>query len=315
MIHHHPLFLDAVKKASSLLDQNSSASASQLRELYQSNKSHQSLHSAYVLSRMPATYAAILSVLCLIQNSSSISSVVDLGTGPGTAVWPLFETLSNLKHFTGYDVDPRFIRLNKDVFGGSLDSITLDWRVSDYASSSTPLEKADLVLMSYSLGEHPLNKVEDIVKKIWESTVEQYFVLIEPGTPKGFEVIRKARDYLILNKGFVVAPCMGNYACPMLGNDWCHFSVQLQRTALQKHFKKASLPYEDEKYSYLIVSKGSLPIKSKGRVIKKPRLRGGHVMLDVCSEEGYTKPVIGKSDDTYRRARKLDWGDEWEAIE
>ena len=38
------------------------------------------------------------------------------------------------------------------------------------------------------------------------------------------------------------------------GANWCHFAVRLARTSLHRDVKGARLGYEDEKYSFLVVS-------------------------------------------------------------
>jgi len=72
------------------------------------------------------------------------------------------------------------------------------------------------------------------------------------------------------------------------------------------------LPYEDEKYSYLVASPQHHPA-GKDRILKAPIVKTGHVILDLCTKEGQEeRRIISKSDGkAYTHARDCEWGDEW----
>ena len=94
------------------------------------------------------------------------------------------------------------------------------------------------------------------------------------------------------------------------GSDWCHFPQRLVRNAIHRHAKQAALPFEDEKYSYLVVAKNAAPANTESRVLRDPRKRHHLVELDLCTLSGRTQRQIPKSlADAYRIARKADWGD------
>ena len=94
----------------------------------------------------------------------------------------------------------------------------------------------------------------------------------------------------------------------MAGGQWCHFAVRLERSRLHRAAKGAALAYEDEKYSYVAMSRHpGLPIEA--RVIGHPRARHGHVDLDLCTPDGLRLEMVSRSDrDRYRRAQRLRWG-------
>lgn len=57
---------------------------------------------------------------------------------------------------------------------------------------------------------------------------------------------------VLLNKGAkIIAPCMHEKKCMLPENDWCHAICRIPRSRLHKHIKEASVPYEDEKFSYM----------------------------------------------------------------
>lgn len=286
-----------------------SAQASQLRESYQSNKDHQGMYDTYLMSRMPATYAAITRVFEEVPKEASINTVLDIGAGPGTGLWAVRERFERMESYVGFEGDSGFIQLGNRLNSGVSDH-HVDWIQGRYPND-LPNIKADLVLMSYTVGENTTETVAKTIEHVWKHNVAEWLVIIEPGTPKGYASIMQIRDYIVEKGGYIVAPCMGNYTCPLAGNDWCHFSVRLGRSHLQKKVKDATLPYEDEKFSYLIIRK--TPTKfgvGDGRIIKKPMVRPGHVTLDICSESGYDRKTVSKSQkELYRSAKKMEWGD------
>jgi ribosomal protein RSM22 (predicted rRNA methylase) len=141
---------------------------------------------------------------------------------------------------------------------------------------------------------------------------------VEPGTPRGFETIIAARDTLIAAGANIVAPCTHAGRCPLAGKDWCHFDTRLERTRVHQQVKSGSLPYEIEKYSYLIASRqrGAAACDA-ARVIRRPLKKSGHVILDLCTSLADAQRVVVSRRDrkSYRQARAAKWGDLWIAAE
>ena len=68
--------------------------------------------------------------------------------------------------------------------------------------------------------------------------------------------------------------------------------------------KVAALAYEDEKYSYVAMSRHP-GLAIAARVIGHPRARHGHVDLDLCTPDGLRLEMVSRSDrDRYRRAQR-----------
>jgi ribosomal protein RSM22 (predicted rRNA methylase) len=95
----------------------------------------------------------------------------------------------------------------------------------------------------------------------------------------------------------------------MAAQDWCHFSERLPRLKRHRIFKGAELNYEDEKYSYLIVSKDPSSGESQARIVKRPIKRSGHVVLDVCEGGKLHRLTVSKKESHYLKAKKAQWGD------
>src|SRR5262249_32277476 len=121
-------------------------------------------------------------------------------------------------------------------------------------------------------------------------------------------LLLKARQFIIERGGHVVAPCPHSKACPLKEPSWCHFSVRLERSFLHRQAKLAHLPYEDEKYSYAILSKEPPPPASP-RLLADPQLRSGHLYLSLCTPTVLqTLPLPRRHKELYKRARKSLWG-------
>ena len=87
----------------------------------------------------------------------------------------------------------------------------------------------DLSIISYALGELSEEAADTLVQTVWKAT-NGLLILIEPGTPRGFSYIKRARWQLIQSGAFLVAPCPHHQQCPMEKPDWCHFAARLPRT-------------------------------------------------------------------------------------
>ena len=120
-----------------------------------------------------------------------------------------------------------------------------------------------------SLGEPERSR---LVEKAWEAT-SRALLLVEPGTPAGFEIIRAAREQLIAAGAFIGAPCPHETPCPMAAGDWCHFAVRVERTRLHRQAKGGDLGYEDEKFSF-VASENTLPENTDELVKEKFALMG-----------------------------------------
>jgi ribosomal protein RSM22 (predicted rRNA methylase) len=96
------------------------------------------------------------------------------------------------------------------------------------------------------------------------------------------------------------------------GTDWCHFSARVSRSSLHRQVKGGSLPYEDEKFSYVAATR--LPATpAPARVVRRPQIRKGQVLLDLCEpDEALRRRTVTKRHGAlYRAARDADWGDTW----
>ncbi len=257
--------------------------------------------SAYVAARMPATYAACAAVFAKVAQTMPDfvpQSLLDVGAGPGTAsfaarqAWPALSAITMLEHNAAFRGVASKLLPSARILTGDL-------------GSDKP--KSDLVVASYVLAELPEASAGATAKHLWESTV-QMLVLVEPGTPAGFARIRAARAALIETGAHVAAPCTHDNTCPMSGNDWCHFSRRLPRSRDHMQAKGAHVPFEDERYSYVVVTREK--VASGARILAPPLETKPGLTFKLCDAEGlHTQFVAVRDKDGYRRVRKLGWGD------
>jgi ribosomal protein RSM22 (predicted rRNA methylase) len=268
-----------------------------------------SLRYAYLIARFPATYAVVYQVFKEMQKrcrTDFVHTLLDIGSGPGTALLAAFEARLPLRSATMVERDPGFILIGKKLVD---ESIEQDWVCRDI-TQELKLPLHDLVVASYSLGELRERDRIQVLEKLWHLT-NKILIIIEPGTQAGFESLKKIRETLLLKKGNLVAPCPHSEICPMQKKDWCHFSTRIERSSWHRRIKDATLNYEDEKFSYLIFSKNKVE-PCQNRVIRHPFKGSGFINLQFCSKNGIEKKTITKKNKSqFMYAKKMEWGDEF----
>lgn len=271
-------------------------------------------HLAYAAARLPATYAVVRHVLEELlrrRPDASVKSLCDLGSGPGTVLWAAHDLFPEVAEIRLYEKDTALAALGKRLcaYESSFNNRNID-RVSGDLRDLRELPSADLVVLSYSIGELPEASVDSLIETAWQAT-GQFLTVIEPGTPAGFARIRAVRDRLIARGSYLVAPCPHAFTCPVVGGDWCHFAQRIERSSIHRRLKKGTLGYEDEKFSYITVSKTPCKV-AQTRILRSPAKHGGHVSLTLCTPEGIKNTTVSKrTPEAYRRARKAEWGSEF----
>jgi ribosomal protein RSM22 (predicted rRNA methylase) len=267
---------------------------------------------AYAAVRLPATFAALYAVLSAVRVRKMTwqpHTMLDAGAGPGTAMWAASELWTELEQVKLLEREEAMIAFGKQLTSHARSSALqhAQWQKVDLLSqwSNAP---CDLVITSYVLGELDARKCAAYIAKLWSIT-EDTLVIIEPGTPVGFSHIRSVRQQLIAAGAHILAPCPHAFACPMTDGDWCHFAQRITRTQLHRSVKQADLSYEDEKFSYIAVSR-TPGTSIESRVIRHPQIRPGHIHLELCTPAGLKNAVVTRKDKAmFRQARDLHWGD------
>ena len=74
-----------------------------------------------------------------------------------------------------------------------------------------------------------------IIDTLWNRlSPNGIFVILEPGSPKGFRFINDLRTWVIdkdRSEASLVAPCSNHNKCPFADKptEWCHFSQQIYK--------------------------------------------------------------------------------------
>jgi ribosomal protein RSM22 (predicted rRNA methylase) len=266
---------------------------------------------AYLAQRMPATYAAIrasLDALAQAMPDFSPESVLDIGSGPGTALWAATDLWPDLGQATMVEASAAARSTGEKLASNSIAAST-DWLAGDATLALPGLMPAELVTIAYVLDELPPRSVAKLIERLWALTADTLLV-VEPGTPAGWRRVLAVRTQLIAAGGHVLAPCPHHAPCPLVASDWCHFSRRVARSRLHRLAKDADVPWEDEKFIYLAVSRH--PAQSRAaRVLAPPKTGSGKVALKLCQPDGGAADLLFSKRDgaAYKAARRVDWGD------
>jgi ribosomal protein RSM22 (predicted rRNA methylase) len=273
---------------------------------------------AYAATRMPATFAAASEAM--LEGARSLPnlaprSLLDLGAGTGASAWAASGIWPTLASMTLIEQEQSMVALGRRLAAaahqgaGPLSHAT--WIASPVGSM--PLEAADVVVVGYVLGELAAREREDLLARAWAAT-RGALVLIEPGSPAGYERILDARDALISVGATVAAPCPGNVPCPVRSPSWCHFRARLERSPLHRRAKSATLGHEDEPYSYVVLARADassvVPDPAPRVVLGRPRHGPGRIELRICRDGIIdTRTVSRREGPAYRAARDVAWGE------
>jgi len=265
---------------------------------------------AYAAARMPATFAAAYEAIAqaLEAGDCEPKTLVDCGAGTGAATWAAAQLL-DLDAITCLEREDAMRSVGSALMRSGCGALAAAQWTSCDLTADRQLPRAELVVEGYMLGELSENMRLPVAEKLWNACT-QMLVLIEPGTPQGFANLAAVRAHLASLGAHVAAPCPADCrACPMTGDDWCHFSVRVQRTRLHKALKGGDAPYEDEKYCYLALTREAPKAACQARVLRHPLIAPGRITLTLCEGGEKKQLVVTKKDALWKRARKIGAGE------
>jgi ribosomal protein RSM22 (predicted rRNA methylase) len=273
---------------------------------------------AYLGMRVPATYAQIAGALSQVKEAFpefKVESVLDLGSGPGTAVWSAKEVYSTLKKATCIDNEGNLLSLGREIFRDSGLDVEISWEAdslrSDFGSKN---HKFDLVIIANVLNELTEEERINVVNRAF-TQCSGILVILESGTPKGAQIVEKSyQDFE--NKNFLIAPFMNNSFIEG-GDYWIHFAQRFIRPEFQRRVRQqmriSSLmasDWEETKYSYIALSKYQPKKTAWGRLLAPIKKQKAWFDITVLTAKGIEKLQVFKRDkEKYNLVRKLKWGD------
>jgi ribosomal protein RSM22 (predicted rRNA methylase) len=266
---------------------------------------------AYALARMPATYAAVsacLNALLEARPGFAPQSLLDVGAGPGTASWAMAQAFPTLASFVLLDANQSLRTLALDLLRDSARLGGLHYEGGEARALLAGTEAADLVVASYLIGELGEAERKSLAGAMWAKTRDT-LIVVEPGTPSGYARIIALRGQLIAAGAHVLAPCPHDRDCPLVSPDWCHFSQRLARSRAHKQVKGADVPFEDERFSYIVLSRTPSAARA-ARVLAQPAIGKAAISARLCTPDGLAVAEVPRRDrQAYAKARHWRWGD------
>jgi ribosomal protein RSM22 (predicted rRNA methylase) len=295
--------------------------AAELSRRYRAERRDDALHvasdrdaRAYLAVRLPATYAAVRAGFAAIADARpdfAPKTMLDIGAGPGTALWAAADCWADLADALLVEASPVFRACGEEL-AAAVRLPHAVWRQADIAKDDLDGAQRDLVTLAYVLNELDPDARPRVLQRLWQLTGDT-LVIVEPGTPAGWQRVLAARRQLLDAGAHVIAPCPHAHDCPLQAPDWCHFAERVARSRLHRQAKGAEVPWEDEKFSYVALSRMPAPpqrLDVGSRVIAPPRKGSGRVTLKLCRADGSAgeKLFSRRDGELYKRASRRDWG-------
>jgi ribosomal protein RSM22 (predicted rRNA methylase) len=150
---------------------------------------------AYTVGRMISSYSALVRILSEVKKRIphyNPTSMLDFGTGPGTAIWAS-RYLWPITHASAVDLSKSMLSIAANIASSvfKMDSFEIKRHLT-LTNQTYPL-----VVSSFALTELSSDSYRgQIIDALWKSCSDT-LVLVDRGTPLGFEAIVKARDQIV----------------------------------------------------------------------------------------------------------------------
>ena len=119
-------------------------------------------------------------------------TLLDIGCGPGPALWTLPALLPSLRKITCVDQNVHFLNVGKGIIGEAEFPLTVTWQQSDITQSSAQDKTTyDLVLIANVLNELNNSQREKLLEAAFQRC-RGVLLILEPGTPIGSGIVQAA---------------------------------------------------------------------------------------------------------------------------
>lgn len=273
---------------------------------------------AYLALRSAATYAQISGALLQVQElfpSWQPKSLLDIGCGPGTALWAAKTIWPGLQSVVGIDQDQHFLSLGQDIVEKAGIKVDVEWQQRDITGGLENNRKTyDVVIIANLLNELSASEAQRFLDEAY-AACRGIMVVVEPGTPYGFEVVQKT----VHNMGStatLIAPYIGGLFVESK-DYWIHFPQRFIRPPflrrLRQHMRDSGLmasDFEEAKYSFVAI--GSVPATQTiwGRCIGPIRKQKGFLEVPILTANSVLQAkVLKRNKPQYNFAKELHPGE------
>jgi len=270
---------------------------------------------AYLGLRAAATYAQIFGALAAVGEMLPTwqpQTLLDIGSGPGPALWTLPALLPSLRQITCVDQNAHFLNVGKGIISEAEFPLTVTWRQNDITQSSAQDKNTyDLVLIANVLNELNNSQREKLLEAAFQRC-RGVLLVLEPGTPIGSGIVQAAAQQLA-QVGTLLAPYINHH---FVAEHWLHFPQRFTRPDFARRIRQEmrtsplmASDWEEAKYSYVAVGKIPSEIQPWGRVIGPFELMNGYLELPILTEtQVLPLKVMKRHKPQYAFAKKVRWG-------
>ncbi len=273
---------------------------------------------AYLGLRVPATYAQVFGALGAVREvvpSWRPKSLLDIGSGPGTATWAAISQWPELDEITCLDDDKDFILLGEQIIKDSEIKHYVNWKSHDVRLGIEEGENFyDLIIIANVLNELTPKAQEKLIGQAF-NLCKGLLIIIEPGTPQGSKIVSTMAQKL-RRTGILLAPYIANTFVEDK-DYYLHFPQRFIRPEFQRRIRQQmrtrtemASDWEESKYSYVAISKFAAEKNYWARTVGEPEIQKGFLEIPIITAENITKIKVMKRDkEAFTFAKRLRWGE------
>ena len=232
-----------------------------------------------------------------------ITTVTDYGCGPGTFLWSyLFylrkrfpEQLQKMTTVKGVDSSPANLEIAQSLFEDlkkikEFKHLTAEFSEGKWQDHYEQ-DSSDLKIFGNALVES--TESMDLILE----TPFKNMLIIEPGTSKHFQRMRKVRDVFADKHVAIHFPCTAqSNSCPLSSDNWCHFHVnRFILPFIQRMSNIAGRKNHRHHFCSFLFSNTTPSItKGQWRLLSNTRKAKGTAIRYICNGQNVIEAVLNK---------------------